>query len=148
MPTGSSGDQVDTWSTLGGAIALARSDAGVEITLNPSAMWAPGLAAGQVCHPWVSGTFTRPPHVAGPCLPVQGRIWVCKLGWWTDAPWDVIAYANSHSTYPCDSTLEQMYDAAEFEAYHQLGAASATGAAQHCDPPLKLEVASGMTVRT
>ena len=143
-----SGDQVDTWSTLGGAIALARSDAGVEITLNPSTMWAPGLAAGQVCHPWVSGTFTRPPHVAGPCLPVEGRIWVCKLGWWTDAPWDVIAYASSHSTYPCDSTLEQMYDAAEFEAYHQLGAASATGAAQHCDPPLKLEVASGMTVRT
>ena len=143
-----SGDQVDTWSTLGGAIALARSDAGVEITLNPSTMWAPGLAAGQVCHPWVSGTFTRPPHVAGPCLPVEGRIWVCKLGWWTEAPWDVIAYAKGHSTYPCDSTLEQMYDAAEFEAYHQLGAASATGAAQHCDPPLKLEVASGMTVRT
>ena len=143
-----SGDQVDTWSTLGGAIALARSDAGVEITLNPSTMWAPGLAAGQVCHPWVSGTFTRPPHVAGPGLPVEGRIWVCKLGWWTEAPWDVIAYAKGHSTYPCDSTLEQMYDAAEFEAYHQLGAASATGAAQHCDPPLKLEVASGMTIRT
>lgn len=133
-----SGDQVDTWSTLGGAIALARSDAGVEITLNPSTMWAPGLRPGQVRQPWVSGTFTRPPHVAGSCLPVEGRIWVCKLGWWDGAPWDVLAYANGHRTFPCDGTLQQMYDVTEFEAYHQLGAASATGAALHCDPPLRL----------
>ena len=39
--------------------------------------------------------------------------------------------------FPCDGTLQQLYDATEFEAYHQLGAASAVGAAQDCDPPLK-----------
>ena len=133
-----SGDQVNTWSTLGSAIALARSDTGVQITLNPSTMWAPDLAAGQVNRPWVSGTFTRPPGFAGPDLPADGRIWVCKLGWWDGAPWDILAYAKGHSNFPCDGTLQQLYDVTEFEAYHQLGAASAAGAAQHCDPPLKL----------
>ena len=58
-------------------------------------------------------------------LPAAGEIWVCKLGWWeVQAPWDVRAYAAGHSTYPCDSTLQQLYDGAEFEAYHELGAAS------------------------
>jgi hypothetical protein len=59
-----SGDKADTWFTLGGFIALARSDADVEIVLKPTTMIAPTkgrpveLAQGQVVCPWVSGTFT------------------------------------------------------------------------------------------
>jgi len=79
----------------------------------------------------------RPPR----CVPAEGRIWVCKLGWWDGAPWDVLAYAKSHSTFPCDGTLQQLYNVAEFDAYHQLGAASAAGAAKHCEPPLAIEAA-------
>jgi hypothetical protein len=142
-----SGDQVNTWSTLGSAIALARSDTGVQVTLNPSVMWKPGLAAGQVSHPWAAGTFTRPPHAAGPGGPAEGRSWVCKLGWWDGAPWDVLAYASGHSTFPCDGTLQQLYDVAEFEAYHQLGAASAAGAAQDCDPPLQQVAAAAVAAQ-
>jgi hypothetical protein len=132
-----SGDKADTWFTLGGSIALARSDAGVDITLDPTAMIEGGtkLEPGQVMHPWAAGTFTRPAGSYGP--PVNGDIWVCKLGWWTGAPWDVLAYARDHATYPCDSTLEQLYDAAEFEAYHQLGEATVLAAAKQCTPPLK-----------
>jgi hypothetical protein len=89
---------------------------------------------GQVVRPWAHGRFRRPQPVPG--LPDEGDIWVCKLGWWTGAPWDVLAYARQHPTYPCDSTLEQLYDATEFEAYHQLGAAAVLGAAEHCEPPL------------
>lgn len=133
-----SGDKVDSWFTLGGAIALARADAGVEIKLNPTTMCGPGLAAGQVLHPWAHGTFTRPYLDPQSGLPRQGQIWVCKLGWWDGAPWDVLAYARSHQTFPCDSTLEQLYDAAEFEAYHQLGVAAAVDATEHCEPPLRL----------
>ena len=131
-----SGDKADTWFTLGGAIALARADAGVEIELNPTTMRPSGLALapGQVARPWAHGRFRRPQVVPG--LPQQGEIWVCKLGWWTGAPWDVCAYAGSHPTYPTDSTLEQLYDAAEFEAYQQLGAAAVQDAAAHCAPPL------------
>ncbi len=137
-----SGDKADSWFTLGGAIALARTDAGVEITLDPTTMWKPGLAPGQVLHPWAHGTFTRPCPDPESGLPWQGQIWVCKLGWWDGAPWDVVAYAKSHQTFPCDSTLEQLYDAAEFEAYHELGVAAALDAAEHCEPPLRPEPAS------
>jgi hypothetical protein len=138
-----SGDRADTWSTLGGSIALARSDAGVSIILDPSTMTkgGTGLKSGQVVHPWAYGTFSRTPGHSGP--PEKGEIWVCKLGWWTEAPWDVIAYALDHSTYPCDSTLEQLYDAAEFEAYHQLGEAAVRAAAKECVPPLTCLVPAG-----
>jgi hypothetical protein len=132
-----SGDKADTWYTLGGAIALARADAGVDIELDPTTMLQGGrrLAPGQVARPWAHGTFTRPEEVPG--QPRRGEIWVCKLGWWTGAPWDVLAYARDHPSYPCDSTLEQLYDAAEFEAYHQLGAATVLDAAEQCAPPLQ-----------
>ena len=46
---------------------------------------------------------------------------VCKLGWWKTAPWDVCAYAAGHSGYPTESTLDQLYDFAEFDAYRELG---------------------------
>ena len=139
-----SGDKADTWFTLGGSIALARSDAGVDIDLDPTTMVKGGtkLAPGQVVRPWAHGKFTRPAGTPG--LPEQGDIWVCKLGWWNGAPWDVLAYAKDHSTYPCDSTLEQLYDAAEFEAYVELGGATVLAAAQECMPPLSCPVSAGL----
>ena len=138
-----SGDKADSWFTLGGSMALARSDAGVDIDLNPTTMikGGRGLEPGQVVHPWAFGTFTRSADAPG--LPEQGDIWVCKLGWWNKAPWDVLAYAKDHSTYPCDSTLEQLYDDAEFEAYHQLGEAAAAAAAKECEPPMRCPVTPG-----
>ena len=138
-----SGDQADTWFTLGGSIALARSDARVNVILDPTAMTkgGTGLKLGQVVHPFAYGTFSRAP--GSPGLPDKGDIWVCKLGWWTEAPWDVLAYAQQHSTYPCDSTLEQLYDAAEFEAYHELGEAAVLAAAKGCTPPLTCPVSVG-----
>ncbi|HEY0932506.1 MAG TPA: hypothetical protein VGD91_02080 [Trebonia sp.] len=122
-----SGDQASTWSTLGGTIALARADASTEIAIDPVTMVTapPGTAAelrgGQVVSPWAGGTFTRqPPLGDGP----ENTLVVCKLGWWTGAPWDVRAYAASHPAFPTDSTLEQLYDSAEFDAYRELGACS------------------------
>jgi hypothetical protein len=136
-----SGDRADTWFTLGGAIALARADARTDIVINPTTMTtppppppgstpppgsplspvvAPKLASGQVFCPWVSGTGSPQAPATGP----DTTIVVCKLGWWTGAPWDVRAYAAGHSTYPTDSTLEQLYDSAEFDAYRQLGASA------------------------
>ena len=122
-----SGDKADTWSTLGGSIALARSDAETEIVINPMTMItplkgaAPELGQGEVVCPWASGTFTRrAPAGTGR----DSTIVVCKLGWWTGAPWDVRAYAAGHPTYPADSTLDQLYDSAEFDAYRELGASS------------------------
>ena len=116
-----SGDKADTFFTLGGAIALARSDAATEIDLDPTTMIHPlgagltGLAQGQVVRPWATGTITQPAD-----LPPDSVV-VCKLGWWSAAPWDVCAYAKGHPSYPTESTLDQLYDVAEFDAYRQLG---------------------------
>lgn len=118
-----SGDQSNTWFTIGGAIAQARSDARTEIDLNPQTMCHPpaGLRRGEVVSPSVSGKFTRY-SLSGP--PVDGAILVCKLGWWENAPWDIRAYAAGHPNYPADPTIEQLYDSAEFDAYRELGSAS------------------------
>jgi hypothetical protein len=148
-----SGDRPDTWSTLGGAMALASADAGVEIDLDPTTMVRGGrdLAPGQVVHPWAHGAFTRPDSTVseGDGSPGQpngqradreasaaGEIWVCKLGWWTGAPWGVLAYAKDHPTYPSDGTLKQLYDAAEFDAYQQLAVATVRDASEHSKLPL------------
>jgi hypothetical protein len=139
-----SGDKPDTWFTLGGAMALARTDAGVQIDLDPTTMvrGGRGLKPGQVVRPWAHGTFSRPQGVEelsskGEKLPNKGDIWVCKLGWWSGAPWDVLAYARGHSTYPCDGTIEQLYNSDEFRAYHQLGTATVLDAAKRCKPPFQ-----------
>ena len=139
-----SGDSPHTWFTLGGAMALARSDAGVNITLDPSKMIrhrgggaAPALSKGQVLRPWANGTFARSNgHAADGNQTADGNLWVCKLGWWQGAPWDVRAYAAGHPTYPCDSTMQQLYDGAEFDAYHDLGAFSMAAAVASWRLPL------------
>ena len=132
-----SGDKADTWFTLGGSIALARSDAETEIVIDPMTMItppkgdAPKLGSGEVVCPWASGTFTRrAPTGTGR----DSTIVVCKLGWWAGAPWDVRAYAAGHPAYPADSTLEQLYDSAEFDAYRELGACSAGLAMRESTP--------------
>ena len=67
-----SGDKANSWFTLGGSMALARSDAGVDIDLNPTTMieGGSGLEQGQVVHPWAYGTFTRLADAPG--LPEAG----------------------------------------------------------------------------
>jgi hypothetical protein len=116
-----SGDRADSFSTLGGSIALARCDAAAEITLDPTEMiypLGPGLSAldqGQVVRPWATGSVTdRDGH------PLCSIV-VCKLGWWKTAPWDVRAYAAGHSNDPTVTALDQLFDSAEFDAYRQLG---------------------------
>ena len=116
-----SGDQANTFYTLGGAIALARSDAAAEVRIEPTDMIHPleagmsALAPGQVVRPYAAGTAKTPGCVS------PSPLVVCKLGWWAAAPWDVCAYAAKHRDYPTDSTLDQLYDATEFDAYRQLG---------------------------
>ena len=136
MVLDASGDSPHTWFTLGGAMALARAAAEVDITLDPTTMVHPGgrgaapkLSNGQVLRPWAHGTFARSGGRIGDGAETSGgNLWVCKLGWWDGAPWDVRAYAEGHPTYPCDPTLQQLYDGAEFDAYHELGVCSMAAA--------------------
>lgn len=121
-----SGDKANTWYTLGGALALARVDAGVNVDLDPVQMCPRPLRPGQVAQPWAQGHFSRMGEWQGAGVvrggqPGKGRIWVCKLGWWAGAPWDVRSYAAQHPEFPGQSTAQQLYDGAEFDAYRVLG---------------------------
>jgi hypothetical protein len=131
-----SGDKTDTWNTIGQAIALARTDANVEVDLDPTSMKAsPDAPQGYVSRPFASGAFRRPAGRSGvPFDDAKTYLLVCKLGVWDKAPWDVRGYAATHKAFPCDSTGQQLYDGDEFEAYRSLGSA-AVGAAQELPPP-------------
>ena len=130
-----SGDRSNTWFALGDAMALARVDAGIETALDPTVMvrtsgdgraldgdgGAPRLLDGQVIRPWAHGTFEWADHGPDQAQPRRGNIWVCKLGWWAETPWDIRAYAASHPGYPCETRRHQAYNSKEFEAYRELG---------------------------
>lgn len=131
-------DPEHQYTGLGQAIALARSELGVEVTLDPQDMdltGTPPQIGGRpaaVARPFTSGTFQRTRDPRG-C----GRIDVIKLGVWEgrDLPWDVRAYYASHPTFPRDSTLRQLYDDEDFEAYRELGQASMRALLDHRQSP-------------
>ncbi len=128
-----SGDPTNHWPTIGRAIALARVDAKVAIDLDPSTMRpdamqgsrGASLGNGEVRRPWAPGSFKATDEKR------HGRLWVCKLGWWRTSSWDICAYASAHTNYPCDSTMHQLYDADEFEAYRALGYQAVEDAIKH-----------------
>lgn len=125
-----SGDPEHKYTGLGQAIALARSELGVEVSIEPASM-EEGLAKDakisgrvpDVARPFATGTFryTRDPDAGQ-----AGELAMIKLGVWPgqDLPWDVRAYFANHRTFPRDSTLKQLYNDDDFEAYRELGHAS------------------------
>ncbi len=105
-----SGDTPGSFSTLGQAIALARTELSVNVDLNPRA--SADREGGAL--PYVVGTATYPDGS-------QASIWYVKAMLTPGAPWDVQAYAMGHPKFPHDSTGQQLYDDPEFEAYRSLG---------------------------
>jgi len=115
-----SGDKIDTFGTLGGALATAESELGVSFTICPKQdMWPSEKPADDtkpcfVKSPYCRGTFT---YADG----TSGRIVVVKAGVPENAPWSIRAYQSAHPVFPCDSTIDQLFDADRFEAYRELG---------------------------
>ena len=101
--------------TLGQAVALARTECGVQLDLDPRPT-RPG-PDGLSSTATVLGSFCYPDDPATRHPVVYARLAVPE-----DAPWDVQAYRSAHPSFPTDSTLQQLYDADEFEAYRALGA--------------------------
>ena len=110
-----SSDPDHCYRALGQAIALARSELGVEIQIDPLAMELPaggtpaGLRQPQLCQPHAWGQFR---YTAGPRAGQRGTIGMIKLGVWAgeDLPWDARAYYQAQRTFPRSSTLQQLYD--------------------------------------
>ena len=95
--------------------AIADAELGVTVSINPQQDMAPpptGPATGQryVRSPFSRGTITYADHTTG-------TIVVVKAGVPRNAPWSVRSFLAAHPTFPCDPTLDQLYDAERFDAY-------------------------------
>lgn len=108
-----SGDDVDSFATLGEAIALARSDLLVDIDIDPTPLRR-REDSNRADTDHVVGTFR---YADG----TEGRLVFAKTVVVDEAPWDVLAYAGADPEFPNHSTLDQLFDDAQFEAYRALG---------------------------
>jgi hypothetical protein len=110
----------NSFAQLGDAIALARSELGVEIAIDPQPLVpkAPRQLAETDC---VRGTINYPTGESGTL--VYART-VMTAG----APWDVHAYHDADRTFPHNPTSDQLYTDQKFEAYRVLGDRAARNA--------------------
>jgi hypothetical protein len=115
-----SGDTPGTIRTLGQAVALARSELGVEFDdIDPSIFAVkdpndPGIVIAD--HAILHYTF---PAGGG-----DGTLVYIKKALVKDkaTPADLISYQQARRVFPYDSTGDQFYDVEQFEAYRALGA--------------------------
>jgi hypothetical protein len=113
------GDDVDEFHTLGNAIALARSDLGVEIEINLAPL-KPDKETG----------FSQTDHVTGSIRYPNGATGVLVFAKATlpqDAPQDVIAFREIDPKFPTHPTTDQFFNEAKFESYRALGSHAAQG---------------------
>ncbi|MGO9909637.1 MAG: hypothetical protein ACLPQS_00530 [Acidimicrobiales bacterium] len=125
-----SGEQQDNFGTIAGAVALAYSECNIRIDITPEVM-APdptetATRAASGLPPCVQSTFCvgnihypvgDPNHKDG----ALGRLVVIKAGVPIDAPLDISDFQARNPKFPCDPTLDQLYDAERFDAYRSLG---------------------------
>lgn len=115
-----------TFAELGDAVALARSELGVQIEIDPTPLMPvgdPPTAAAAA----VTGTITYPDGATGTIVYARN---VVAPG----APWDVLAHQRKDADFPHDTTLDQLYTDQKFESYRALGEHAATYALALMDP--------------
>lgn len=102
-----------SFAELGDAVALARSELGVVIDIDPLPLTPQGdppTAQSNV----VSGRFRYRSGESGTL--VYARNVVSRA-----APWDVRAHQREDPHFPNDSTVDQLYTDQKFESYRALG---------------------------
>lgn len=109
------GDKAGEYSTLGEAIALARAELNVEISIDPTKMRPAEAEERFSPQGHAVGTFQYLPD--GP----KGRILFVKAALVEDATWDVHAYAERTPAFPNQPTFDQLFEDDQFEAHRALG---------------------------
>jgi hypothetical protein len=112
-----SGDRPETFTTLGEAIALARSEVGVDIEIDPTVL-RPSASGDQPATDHAIGSFRyrTTEHES------EGTLVFCKTAVTANAPWDVQAFQEKDKLFPNDSIFDQLFNDEKFEAYRALGA--------------------------
>ncbi len=108
------GDALDTFNTIGEAIALARAELGVEIHLDDLSPLRVDPATGTSRSDHVVAGFSYPDGTAGVLVYLKAAIPA-------DAPWDLHSYRRRDPRFPCHSTGDQLFDDVQFESYRALG---------------------------
>jgi hypothetical protein len=115
-----SGDQIDTFGTIGGAFRTAGSELGVRFDIDPNSAMAPTGDRPPPAKPW----YVKSPYCGGDFTygdGTKGRLIIVKAGVPQNAPWSVRSYQSEHPNFPCDPTLDQLFDGERFDAYRELG---------------------------
>jgi hypothetical protein len=116
-----SGDDIESFSTLGQAIALAQAEYDIKVSVDPIGTMQPDKDTPEyVKSPFCTATITYPPTTLGG-KEGTGTLVVVKAGVPEHAPWAVDYYRAGHPSFPNDSTLHQLYTAERFDAYVALG---------------------------
>jgi pterin-4a-carbinolamine dehydratase len=123
--SGVNGDGAE-FGALGEAIALARSELGVEIEFKAGKLaedltqLTPDAKTHLAARDVVTGTISYPPAPDGTAGP-QGRLIYVRNTMTGDAPWDVRSHHESDPRFPNNPTVDQLYTDQKFEAYRVLG---------------------------
>jgi hypothetical protein len=126
------------FGALGEAIALARSELGVEIEFDPAREEKDPtqlLPAGEdqfAKRDVVSATITYPKRPDG-SRPADGTLVYVRNTMTDAAPWDVRAHHETDHRFPNDPTIDQLYTDQKFEAYRVLGARAGVNAVKRME---------------
>jgi hypothetical protein len=143
---------------LGDAIALARSELGVEITFDRKDLESLrekgddqfadcACAVGRIRYtrPAVNGKpelGVEPELKEQPGLSQDGYLVYAPTVITADTPWDVHAFRETDAAFPHHSTVDQLFTDQKFEAYRVLGRHAAFRAMETMDEALAAPVAS------
>ncbi len=133
----------ESFSELGDAVALARSELGVEIEIDPTPLIpTPQSKSGEetVKEPDVAadiavkGKFRYPPDPRTGAV-VEGVLYYARNVMTASAPWDVRARHIEDPTFPHDPTTDQLFTDQKFESYRALGERAGARALQLAGVP-------------
>jgi hypothetical protein len=109
-------------AALGDAVALARSEVGVEIDIDPDDL-APGKD-GMAKSDFVVGDITYRAREPGDANR-RGKLVYVRTVLTENAPFDVQAFHEEDELFPNHPTTDQLYTDQKFEAYRALGESAA-----------------------
>ncbi|MDQ3152618.1 MAG: hypothetical protein M3R63_13150 [Actinomycetota bacterium] len=125
-----SSDQVGAGQDLGRAIALARSELGADIELDPRPTLRP--AGGSSEDFAVRGVIRYPDQQ-------EARLIYAKATLAAGASWDLLAFKARDGRFPNHATSQQIFTDEQFEAYRSLGHAAGRRAVELLNiPPAQL----------
>jgi hypothetical protein len=112
-------------TSLAWVVRMARIDFGIEIDIDIEAIADRDVQPPRARRHWLLGRIRYPTEPGSP-VPPQGQLLYIKSSLRRDGEnpgigADVIEYAGSHPAFPHESTADQFFNEAQFEAYRMLG---------------------------